>query len=107
MEKISRITLSTDLSNLQPTELEKLFRVELVALAMQEFRMSRTDILLAYYEPDLDFDGYLNHPLVTIECSTQLERTLIKGIGAKTLLKQPNSLVHYFSRRILESDVEL
>jgi hypothetical protein len=91
----------------EPTELEKLFRLELVALAMQKLSMSRTDILLAYYEPDLDFDGYLNHPDVTIECSTQLERALIKELGGTTLLKSTNDRYHHFARRILESDLEL
>lgn len=91
----------------QPTVLEKLFRLELVALAMQELSMSKTDILLDYYEPDLDFDGYLNHPDVTIECSTQLERALTEELGGPILLKSTNNLFHYFSRRILEADLEL
>ena len=91
----------------QPTELEKLFRLELVAFAMQKLSMSRTDILLAYYEPDLDFDGYLNHPDVTIECSTQLERALIKELSGTIILKSSNNLYHHFARRILESGLEL
>lgn len=107
MQKTSHADILSDFPKTELEKSEKAFRIEIADFAIQEFGMTKKQLLLAHYRPDLDFDEFLSFEDVVIASSKQLENTLINLLREK-ILEGPNSIFsNKLKRRIIESDLEL